>query len=340
MYSHHSHSGDYIAHGSDPLDEIIARVYELNFHTYCLTEHMPRISQQYLYPEEYICNDVNKDLALLSENFEKYLKHASKIKNNACVDPYIRTSILIGMEVEGCDEEHLKLANRILQQNSNVIQFVVGSCHHVNSVPIDFDATSWMKALKETSNNNLRQLFKDYYNLQYKMLTEIKPLVVGHFDLIRLYLPSTLRVNTNTGKVVTDQYSGGTPVSEIQNIMTYWEDVKELIVRNLKFIDSYGGCVEINTSGLRKNLIQPYPHIEVANLVKQYCSGRFVLSDDAHSVSQVGTNYSKALKYITNDLKLDYLYYLSDKNAIDHRITVEKISIKDLVKDPFWSNDV
>lgn len=52
MHSHHSHSGDYSAHGTDPLDSVVDQVVNLNFHTYCLTEHIPRIEAKFIYPEE------------------------------------------------------------------------------------------------------------------------------------------------------------------------------------------------------------------------------------------------------------------------------------------------
>ena len=41
-----------MAHGVDPLDDIVAQAVAMRFHTYCLTEHMPRVNSKYLYPEE------------------------------------------------------------------------------------------------------------------------------------------------------------------------------------------------------------------------------------------------------------------------------------------------
>lgn len=52
-----------MAHGVDPLDDIVAQAVAMRFHTYCLTEHMPRVNSKYLYPEERQ-EDMSPDLIL------------------------------------------------------------------------------------------------------------------------------------------------------------------------------------------------------------------------------------------------------------------------------------
>lgn len=50
-YSHHSHSGQFCAHASNSLEEVIEAAIARGMKVFALTEHMPR-EQQDLYPEE------------------------------------------------------------------------------------------------------------------------------------------------------------------------------------------------------------------------------------------------------------------------------------------------
>ena len=107
---------------------------------------------------------------------------------------------------------------------------------------------------------------------QLEMLQVVRPRVVGHFDLVRLF-------GTEKG-----------PWKELKGV---WERV----VRNLEFVRGYGGWLECNTSGLRKGLEEPYPKREIAE-VWVGMGGRFTFSDDSHGIAQVGTNYERGLRYL------------------------------------------
>lgn len=334
MRSHHSHSGDYVAHGVDPLDDITARAIEMGFQTYCLTEHMPRIHKKFLYPEEMIDEfGTIMSLDTLQCNFIDFMDHAEEIKDRAKSNG-CGTKFIIGSEIEGCDETHIKYAKELMDKYNSVLKFAVGSVHHVNEHPIDFDQASWIQAL-ESSNNNIRKFLEDYYNLQYKMLTSVQPLVVGHFDIYKFYLPNDLKINKDNGVVVQDEYADGVLEKDII-LELQWDSVKSLIVRNLEFIKSYGGLIEINTSGLRKKLPEPYPGNAICKLVKEHCDSRFVLSDDAHAVSQVGAFYKEVKKYITKTAKLDKLYYLEESD--DGELSVKSESTDELFQNKFWLN--
>jgi histidinol-phosphatase (PHP family) len=112
--------------------------------------------------------------------------------------------------------------------------FFVGSVHHVHTIPIDFDRDHFENARQVSGGSDI-QLFEDYFDSQYEMLQSLKPPVVGHFDLIRL-------------------------LSDHRNIdMTIYARLWDKVQRNLKFISSYDGILEINTSALRKGLDEPYP---------------------------------------------------------------------------------
>ncbi|CCD23494.1 histidinol-phosphatase NDAI_0B04590 [Naumovozyma dairenensis CBS 421] len=330
MHSHHSHSGDYVAHGVDCLELMVDHVIKADFHTYCLTEHMPRLEYKFLYPEEKF-NPENDEVSLkvLQAKFKNFLRHAQEIKNRHIPD---RTKFIVGMEVEACDISHIEYAKTLMLEHKSVLKFCVGSVHHINGIAIDFDQENWNRALS-VAGNNLKRLLIDYFNLQYLLLVNLKPLIVGHFDLFKLLIPRNLIIDEETGTVLKGPTDGGVHAYGFPYV-TKWGTVRELIVRNLKYIKSYGGAVEINTSALRKNLPEPYPGKDVCELVKKYCSGRFVLSDDAHALSQIGVCYDEALNYMTEELKLQQLFYLAEND--NGELLFESTTIEDVKNDAFW----
>lgn len=329
MHSHHSHSGDYVAHGVDPLEDIVAQVVKMKFHTYCLTEHMPRINEKYLYPEEEEGFSSRAEaLDNLTDNFSKFLEHAQTIKNRP---NEFGTKFIIGIEVESCDIDHINFSKRFIEKHSDVIQFCVGSVHHVYEIPIDFDQEAWDRSLA-AAGNNLQKFLVEYYDVQYKMLTALRPLVVAHMDLYKLFLSDDLKVNPNTGECGQD----GVPFASFSYVKQ-WKPVRDALIRNLAFVNSYGGAIEISTSALRKKLKEPYPGKDICKLVEEHCDGRFVLSDDAHGVSHVGTCYDQGLKYIMDVLHLKKMYYVSESE--NNVAVVRSIPIEEFKANVFWKNN-
>jgi len=336
MHSHHSHSGDYIAHGVDPLDDMILKVEKMKFHTYCLTEHIPRIESEFLYPEEIDNTDSNNgtdSLAQLQLNFSKFLEHAQRIKD---LHNEGKPNIIIGTEIEACNTNHIQYAKKLLSEHKDLLKFCVGSVHHINGIPIDFDQENWDNALSSFSNKNLKQMLISYFESQYEMLQVLQPKVVGHFDLFKLFWPNDLKVNSKTGDCNVSNNDVDIITITPMTYLNAWDDIRQLVIRNLKYINSYGGAIEINTSALRKGLEEPYPSSNIGELVKQHCQGRFVLSDDAHGIAQVGVRYLDALQYITQTLQLDNMYYLKE-NGENRTVQLEKIPIAEFVNNEFWT---
>lgn len=273
MHSHHSHSGDYISHGSGSLEDMVATARAKGFKQYCLTEHMPRLEEKFLYPEETVKNYTTLDL---DSDFQRFLDHARALQ--AQESP---TKLLVGFEVEGIDEPHIEAAKKY----KALTDMCVGSVHYVHGIPIDFDAELWEKA--RNVSGSTRALYRDYFELQYKVLTGVHPDVVGHFDLIRLFDASADDVD----------------------LQQDWPEVHELITRNIEYVVSYGGLFELNSSAIRKGWLTPYPRTDIAKTIMRL-GGRFCLSDDAHTPAQVGLNYHKVWLYM-KDLGLEHVYYLN-----------------------------
>ncbi|ONH67354.1 Histidinol-phosphatase [Cyberlindnera fabianii] len=317
MHSHHSHSGDYVAHASDTLETITARAVEMGFDIFCLTEHMPRLDSHYIYPEE---TERDYTITSLESNFDKFYAHANELQKRRR-DEGCKTKFLVGMEVEGIDTAHIEYAKQIREEK--VIDMCVGSVHFVRGVAIDMSR----EMLEETRDlcGGWKELFSEYFDVQWEVLTTLKPEVVGHFDLIRLFMAEK-DVDPVTGKTFKEL-----------SIEKDWPDIWAKIQRNLEFVRSYGGLIELNSAAIRKSWSTPYPALDVADAVKRYCDGRFCFSDDSHAIAQVGLNYHKVLKYIDEDLKLDNIYYLDIHWDGERKtVSVESLPIVEVKKAKFW----
>ncbi|KAL9586413.1 MAG: hypothetical protein Q9212_000927 [Teloschistes hypoglaucus] len=228
-YSHHSHSGQFCAHARDTLEEVIEAAIVRGMKVLALTEHMPR-EQQDLYPEEI---DAEYSEKILHEIFARYHVEARRLQK-------VHSSsmkILVGVEVDWIRPSSRAFIARLISDFH--LDLFIGSVHHVHGIPIDYNVDLYGKALSMSGGSN-KDLFEDYFDLQYDMLTALKPPIVGHFDLIRL--------------------KSNDPDTEFVKMAGVWKKIQ----RNLAFIVSYGGILELNSAGLRKGLKEPYPNAEIS----------------------------------------------------------------------------
>ncbi|KAK8051764.1 hypothetical protein PG993_003149 [Apiospora rasikravindrae] len=259
-FTMHSHSGQFCpGHAKDQLEEVIKHAISVGYKTIGLTEHMPRTDLDDLYPEE--LDNPEQSLAELAPRHEAYLQEAKRLQ--AAYASQIH--ILIGFEGEWLRPSYGPLIQSLAAEPC--IDYFMGSLHHVNAVPIDYDASYYQKAV-DSAGGTEEKLYERYYDQQFEMLQALKPRVVGHFDLCRLMSKDPAR----------DPCGGK-------------------IVRNLQFVAGYGGWLECNTSALRKGLAEPYPCRTIAEEFLKM-GGKFTMSDDSHGIAQVATNYKRGLEFL------------------------------------------
>ncbi|KAK8119338.1 histidinol-phosphatase [Apiospora kogelbergensis] len=264
-FTMHSHSGQFCpGHAQDQLEEVIKHAISVGYKTIGLTEHMPRTDLEDLYPEE--LDEPEKSLAELAPRHEAYLKEAQRLQ--AAYASQIH--ILIGFEGEWLRPSYGPFIKSLAAEPC--IDYFMGSLHHVNAIPIDYDSSYYQKAVASAGGTE-EKLYERYYDQQFEMLQALKPLIVGHFDLCRLMS------------------------SDPERDVRQWASVWEKVVRNLQFVVSYGGWLECNTSALRKGMAEPYPCRTIA---EEYLKlgGKFTMSDDSHGIAQVATNYKKGLEFL------------------------------------------
>ncbi|KAK3906316.1 Polymerase/histidinol phosphatase-like protein [Staphylotrichum tortipilum] len=272
-FTMHSHSGQFCpGHAKDSLEDIIRHAIKMGFKSMGLTEHMPRTAVEDLYPEE-LTPSPSESLATLHPRHTSYLAEATRLQT--LFSPQI--SLLVGFETEWLrPDEYIPLITTLAADPR--IDYLVGSVHHVDSIPIDFDAPTYARAVAAHSGSE-EALFTAYFDAQHDMLQALQPRVVGHFDLIRLF--SSYEAQRAT----------------LPPLSTHWPGVWERILRNLRAAHCYGGWLELNTSALRKGLAEAYPMREIAEAWVGM-GGKFTVSDDSHGVGQVGTNYGRGLGYL------------------------------------------
>ncbi|KAF2002240.1 histidinol phosphate phosphatase H, partial [Amniculicola lignicola CBS 123094] len=303
-YSHHSHSGQFCGHAKDTLEEVIQAAIARGFYSFCLTEHIPRPREDF-YPEEESSHSVES----LEKLFDDFMTEAHRLRD--IYSSQIR--LPIGLESEWIRPSTLPLIQGLLTKYT--VDFFIGSVHHVHTIPIDFDRSTYEKARAEAGGTDER-LFEDYFDSQYDMLQALQPPVVGHFDLIRLFSDA--------------------PNDDFKGLKGVWGKMQ----RNLEYIASYGGLLELNSAALRKGLAQPYPRLLICQMF-QDLGGGFVMSDDSHGIEQVGTNYPRLLAFIQS-AGIDRIYY-ADADAPGTRarfpsVGFSSIAIDELAQLPFWKS--
>ncbi|KAJ7120212.1 Polymerase/histidinol phosphatase-like protein [Mycena epipterygia] len=306
-HSHHSHSGQFCKHAVGSLEEVVLEAIRQGFEVYGLTEHVPRYRTADLYPEEASLTPEE-----LMVQFEDFLVEAHRLKS--LYAPQIR--LLVGLETDYITALDLEQLDVVLQRHHDRVEYIVGSVHHVNGIPIDFDLVTFRKAVDSidcTEEHTTKEgaFLSAYFDAQYGLLRRFKPEVIGHLDLCRLYNP-TLQLS---------EY----PVA--------WERVR----RNILYAIEYGALFEVNASALRKNWSTPYPGADVLEIILKN-GGRLTLSDDSHGPHAVGLNYARLPEYLQRAgvAELWFLEHSETPNAAGRNVQATKMD-RDWATHPFWA---
>ncbi|KAJ8656428.1 hypothetical protein O0I10_007996 [Lichtheimia ornata] len=293
-YSFHSHSGQYCKHGYGLLEDVVKEAIRKGFKIYGLSEHMPRLEESELYPEEL---EASCTPATLAATFAEFRQHARQLQEQYKE----QITLLVGTEIEFIHTGYAGAIDKLRKQHT--VDYVVGSLHHVGTIPIDFSNELYQKALAKYQS--LEALFEAYFDEQYAMLQAVKPEVVGHFDLVRIFAGSDACLQESA----------------------IWEKV----VRNVDLIVGYGGLFEINSRAWKKGLTDAYPHRSIIKLIQEK-GGRFTLSDDCHGPNDVGMHYDKLGAYL-REVNVDTIHYLVREG--DEVVVKENNKI---LEDHFWKN--
>ncbi|MBU1342398.1 MAG: histidinol-phosphatase HisJ [Proteobacteria bacterium] len=257
---HGGHSGQYCSHAKDLLEDIIQQYIELGFKTVGITEHAPPINDHFLYPDE---KNLHLTAADLYKRFEDYIKNLGTLKKKYAS----KIRIFVGMETEtytGYVDHITKLISRFQPD------YIVGSVHHVDDICFDYSKKDYDKAVLMCGS--IDRMYEKYFDQQHEMIKALKPFVVGHFDLIRIY---------------DDHYKKRLLLPGIH----------EKIMRNLTLIKSLNLVMDFNLRPLSRGETEPYITSSILKTAKKLGIPA-VPGDDSHGVKQAGNHVDKAIQIL------------------------------------------
>ncbi|KAJ2866346.1 hypothetical protein GGH94_001623 [Coemansia aciculifera] len=293
-FSFHTHSGQFCRHASGDLESVVKAAISKRMLVLGLSEHIPRSRARDLYPEE-------SDMTThdLHKVFGDYITEARRLR-----DKYSdQIEILIGAETEYITSTTLEEVKNL--QSKYALDYLVGSLHHIDEMPLDFSQEKYERLVDHFSGDRAA-MFSRYFDQQLELLQALQPTVIGHFDLVRIFHPQTL---------------------EDPLALT---EVRERASRNIDYAISYGAIFEVNSRAWKKGLRDAYPQRDLLTEILNK-GGRITISDDSHGAGDVCMYYGRLLGYL-RELGVHDLYYLSRVGG-----RVQALVMENATEHEFWS---
>ncbi len=254
---HGGHSGQFCSHATDSLEEIIQLYIEKQFTWVGITEHTPAISDSILYPDE-IAAGLTPETLL--NRFADYMQECRRLQKKY----HQKIQIFAAMEIETYGGYEQFVSYLIARFKPD---YIVGSVHFVNEMGFDYSRKMYKKTVETVGGKD--KLYCLYFDQQYEMIRLLKPAVVGHFDLVRVY---------------DNNYKSRLLKPEI------WQR----IVRNLKLIKDLGLIMDLNLRPLSKGADEPYISCPILKMVRDL-EIAVVPGDDSHGLASVGNFFAEGI---------------------------------------------
>ncbi|MCK9174275.1 MAG: histidinol-phosphatase [Desulforhopalus sp.] len=247
---HGGHSGEFCNHASNTLEEVVRAYIAKGFTHVGITEHQPAVSDALRYTDD-------REAGLTAEKqwqrFSRYMTECRRLQQAFAEE----ITLFAALETETCSG-YREFVPKLLAAFSP--DYIVGSVHHVGD--INFDYSPQLYALAAEKAGGITELYLHYFDDQFEMLETLKPAVVGHFDLIRLFdehYPARLKE----------------PV--------VWQRIE----RNLQCIAQLGLTLDFNQRALLKGAKEPYISRPILQRAREM-EIAVLPGDDSHGVNSVG----------------------------------------------------
>jgi histidinol-phosphatase (PHP family) len=256
----HTHS-ELCRHATGTIEDYIKKATNLKLNTIGVADHFPYefLSNIERIPYEKYAIGLGEieDYLSLAENLKQ--KYVSKIK------------VRIGFEIDYFENQESAL-NIHLNKIINRLDYIIGSIHILDfkdgNGAWGFDDSQFKK---DYENYGADKVYFEYYKTQQKMLNsrQFELDIVGHFDLPKKF----------------------------NNLPNNKQKIDEQILMTLELIKKRGLTMEINTSGLRKEVKEQYPSKEIISRMYEY-DIPIVLGSDAHDPDEVAWEFRKTIKML------------------------------------------
>ena len=257
---HGGHSGQFCNHATDSLEEIVQFYIAKQFTWVGITEHTPAISDELLYPDQ---REAGLTPEYLLNRFADYMKECRRLQKKYSSE----IKIFAAMEIEtysGYQEFIPYLINRFQPD------YIVGSVHFVGDMGFDYSREQYDQTVEAAGG--MEQLYCQYFDQQYEMIKLLKPSVVGHFDLIRIFDPGYKK-------------------------RILQPEIMDRIKRNLQLISELDLIMDFNLRSLLKGADEPYITRVILEIAIELGIS-IVPGDDSHGLSSIGINMEKWLKVL------------------------------------------
>ncbi len=254
---HGGHSGQFCNHAQDSLAKIVETYVEKGFSWIGVTEHMPPVSDDFLYEEEI---EAGLDAQKIYARFANYFSVCRELQKKYTS----QLEIFAGFETETCHNYEPFVQKLIAEFKPD---YIVGSVHHVNDIPIDVTEQQYLAVARQMGG--LDGLYCRYFDQQYEVINKLEPAVVGHFDLIRLFDPD-YRPRLQQPEILSR------------------------IRRNLKRIKELDLILDFNVYAFSKGASEPFLSRPIL-LEAQSLGIPVVPGDDSHSVNTAGLDIDKGI---------------------------------------------
>ncbi len=246
---HGGHSGQFCHHAKDMLEEIVQKYISLGYDWVGITEHVPGISEELLYPDQKAAQ-LTPDFLL--ERFARYMKECRRLQEKY----RDQITLFAAMESETYSgyEEFMPMLIKTFQPD-----YIVGSVHFVGDMGFDYSAEQYQNTAEALGGHDA--MYCEYFDMQHEMLHHLKPAVVGHFDLVRIFDPD---YRTRIEKPA----------------------IKTRIIRNLEVIKKYDLIMDYNLRALYKGAEEPYISDTILRLALEMGIS-VVPGDDSHGLDNI-----------------------------------------------------
>lgn len=159
--------------------------------------------------------------------------------------------------------------------SENRLDFIIGSIHNINRKGLNTN-------IRE---NGVHTTYENYFKELLMLAQEADFDVLGHLDLVQRYA-------FNVGGVYD------------------FNSYKDIIHEILKTLIANGKGIEINTSGLKNNLL--FPKLEIIQMYKDLKGEIITVGSDSHNYDRVGENIENTYKLL-KDIGFKYIFTFENR---------------------------
>lgn len=266
------HTHTVFCDGDNTMHEMAEKAYSLGIDTIGFSGH------------SYVAFD---NFGIESKNMPAYRAEAKRV-----ADMYSgKLNVLCGIELDSCAPADFDLSG---------LDYVIGSAHEVlgedgKEYIIDGSHDRLIEAAEKGFSSDYKRLYTAYYTQFVKFLSEKKPDIVGHFDLITKF---------------NEQHS----IFDDKSV-----DYKDVAIDMIDSVLALDCIIEVNTGAIaRGHRSLPYPAAFLLERINQK-NGKVIITTDAHSASTLVHWATEAENYLKT-FGFSYVYELGANGFYERKL--------------------